>query len=260
MNRVKNRHIQTMCLYIVATSFGGCSALDGFWQKGQSFGQRQFSALGQLLRPAPKPVEIFEARRDTKPAKPRPEHTEFQKAHMRAFMKKYALPVTANKPETRTVMSRTLEHGVQVYRPGAYPVQRAGRVIDLKRPSRPSQTLPATNLPQTAPKTAPQIIANLRPQSDPYQINRAPKAEIENTPTDQENLAGAPKSDTDQLSYVKIGGGANMADWQLCQKQAGEIALVGRSGYRINPEFDQCMRAKNYLPEQEALKALQTKD
>lgn len=55
------------------------------------------------------------------------------------------------------------------------------------------------------------------------------------------------------LSYVKMGGGTSITDWQNCQNMAGSYVTPHGAGFMITPGFDQCMRGKGYIPEDEAL-------
>jgi len=59
-------------------------------------------------------------------------------------------------------------------------------------------------------------------------------------------------SEGDELSYVKIGGGSSMADWKNCEQSAGGYFTPTPTGYRLNAQFDRCMRAKDYIAESEA--------
>ena len=58
------------------------------------------------------------------------------------------------------------------------------------------------------------------------------------------------------LSYVKMGGGTSISDWQDCQNTAGSYITPNGAGFMITPAFDGCMRAKGYIPEDEALAAM----
>ncbi len=64
-----------------------------------------------------------------------------------------------------------------------------------------------------------------------------------------QNLA---QRQTDDISFVKIGGGSNMHDWLTCETQAGGFIHVTQSGYLVDPGFESCMRGKGYKPESEA--------
>ena len=55
------------------------------------------------------------------------------------------------------------------------------------------------------------------------------------------------------LSYVKMGGGTSISDWQNCQSMAGSYVTPNGSGFMITPAFDDCMRVIGYIPEGEAL-------
>ncbi len=57
---------------------------------------------------------------------------------------------------------------------------------------------------------------------------------------------------SDSLSYVKMGGGSKIADWQSCEKQAGGYYQARSDRYVVKPKFDSCMRAAGYKPEAEA--------
>ena len=62
--------------------------------------------------------------------------------------------------------------------------------------------------------------------------------------------------DMPNLSYVKMGGGTSISDWQECQNMAGSYITPQGAGFMITPAFDGCMRAKGYIPEDEALAAM----
>jgi len=56
----------------------------------------------------------------------------------------------------------------------------------------------------------------------------------------------------DSLSYVKMGGGSKISDWQACEKQAGGYFNTTSTGFIVEPKFDSCMRGAGYKPESEA--------
>ena len=60
----------------------------------------------------------------------------------------------------------------------------------------------------------------------------------------------APQTSQD-ISFVKMGGGSNMHDWMMCEAEAGGFVRVVQGGYLIEPGFESCMRAKGYKPESE---------
>ena len=60
----------------------------------------------------------------------------------------------------------------------------------------------------------------------------------------------APRA-TQDISFVKMGGGSNMQDWVMCEAEAGGFVRVLQEGYLIEPGFERCMRAKGYKPESE---------
>lgn len=53
------------------------------------------------------------------------------------------------------------------------------------------------------------------------------------------------------ISFVKMGGGSNMHDWLMCEAEAGGFVRVVQGGYLIEPGFESCMRARGYKPESE---------
>ncbi|MDA8708604.1 hypothetical protein N9M10_04445, partial [Hellea sp.] len=57
---------------------------------------------------------------------------------------------------------------------------------------------------------------------------------------------------TQEISFVKMGGGSDMQDWASCEAQAGGFVTVVQGGYLIDPAFESCMRSKGYKPESEA--------
>ncbi len=62
--------------------------------------------------------------------------------------------------------------------------------------------------------------------------------------------AAAPQTSND-ISFVKMGGGSNMQDWIMCEAEAGGFVRIVQGGYLIDPGFERCMRAKGYKPESE---------
>lgn len=65
----------------------------------------------------------------------------------------------------------------------------------------------------------------------------------------------APRTSQD-ISFVKIGGGSNMHDWLMCESEAGGFIRVVQGGYLIEPGFESCMRKRGYKPESEVADAL----
>ena len=62
----------------------------------------------------------------------------------------------------------------------------------------------------------------------------------------------APRT-TQDISFVKMGGGSNMHDWLMCEAEAGGFVRVVQGGYIIEPGFESCMRGKGYKPESEVV-------
>jgi len=111
-------------------------------------------------------------------------------------------------------------------------------------------------------KRQPLIVPHLdtlpAPQTPNYQVQNyghsysaapdyAPVQMVEAAPT----ASLAQPQPTDDVSFVKIGGGSNMNDWLACEAQAGGFIRVTQSGYLVDPAFESCMRAKGYKPESE---------
>jgi len=63
----------------------------------------------------------------------------------------------------------------------------------------------------------------------------------------------------DSLSYVKMGGGSKISEWQDCEKQAGGYFIATPTGFIVDPKFDVCMRGFGYKPEAEAEAILSAK-
>lgn len=75
----------------------------------------------------------------------------------------------------------------------------------------------------------------------------APSRVVEAHPTAP---LAAPRT-TQDISFVKMGGGSNMYDWLACESEAGGFVRVVKGGYIIEPGFESCMRSKGYKPENE---------
>jgi len=65
----------------------------------------------------------------------------------------------------------------------------------------------------------------------------------------------APQTSND-ISFVKMGGGSNMQDWLMCEAEAGGFVRVVEGGYLIDPGFESCMRAKGYKLESEVVEVI----
>jgi len=59
-------------------------------------------------------------------------------------------------------------------------------------------------------------------------------------------------SSDEDISYVKMGGGSNMSDWQACETLAGGLFVTNSEGFTVAADFDRCMRARGYITEREA--------
>lgn len=65
-------------------------------------------------------------------------------------------------------------------------------------------------------------------------------------------LASPPASNDKDVSYVKMGGGSNIADWQACETLAGGFTVTNLESFSVEADFDRCMRARGYKTEQES--------
>ena len=223
MNALKN--IGTIAIAAGLLGLGGCAQLQSFgnsmWSGTKNFSNGSARKVSSLLRPAPKQIERFETK-------------QIPDTMVADFMRRYAVPNVENTP-TLSAMNHTRESGVNIYRPSP---QRASNYIQVG----PSYQAPQSIIREQIMPPA------LRPASNPDHLAGP-----------GEQLAGAAPTPSapQNASYVKTGGGANMADWQACQTKAGNIYLAAGNSYIINPKFDACMRAHGYLPESEAVARLQ---
>ena len=58
------------------------------------------------------------------------------------------------------------------------------------------------------------------------------------------------------VSYVRLDGSLDMADWSACESEVGGAFLVSPRQTRVAPDFDACMRSKGYVDEGEAERLL----
>lgn len=106
---------------------------------------------------------------------------------------------------------------------------------------------------------APHMTLNAKPSAsympDPVpaqSLNRLDPVPIAAPSDDRVAVKMTPQEAASDISFVKIGGGSDMADWQACESLAGGLFTMNATGYDILPEFEQCMRAKGYTTETEA--------
>jgi len=113
--------------------------------------------------------------------------------------------------------------------------------------------------PLAAPRafSAPQNL--IMPVSAAQAAASAPSAAPASVPAQMATMPSAPtpalaerQAEAQSLSYVKMGGGSQIADWQACETQAGGYFIASPNGFSVEPGFDSCMRAKGYKPEAEA--------
>lgn len=96
----------------------------------------------------------------------------------------------------------------------------------------------------SAAQTTPRPISTPRPSpvSAPFQGSETQLA-----------LAPASEMDMPDMAYVKLSGSTSISDWQSCQAEAGSYIQPRGAGFIVHPNFDDCMRARGYIPEREAL-------
>lgn len=98
------------------------------------------------------------------------------------------------------------------------------------------------------------------PQTPTYQApasSTVPVAPRRVVQAQQTAPLNAPRISND-ISFVKIGGGSNMQDWVMCEAEAGGFVRVVEGGYLIDPGFERCMRTKGYVPESEVADVIGT--
>lgn len=116
---------------------------------------------------------------------------------------------------------------------------------------RPAKSQPVLAEPQITREAYPAQTrsTNLAPQT--FIEDNPPKSASYSPAVDQDWQAASQETG-DSLSYVKMGGGSKISDWQACEKQAGNYFIPTSSGFTVAPKFDSCMRAAGYMPEAEA--------
>lgn len=123
------------------------------------------------------------------------------------------------------------------------------------------------NIPKRGKLIVPKLAQLPVPQTPNYQNPVYPPQSYQtvygNPPIEPARLVeakpGAPLSaprTTQDISFVKIGGGSNMQDWVMCETEANGFIRVVQRGYLIDPGFERCMRAKGYKPESEVAEQL----
>jgi|GEM_PF-2668249 len=134
--------------------------------------------------------------------------------------------MAATEPVQRQAIDRTLDNGVMVFRPGqgSRVVRTPYGAAPLMRPHSQDMRTPVS-----------------RPESRP--VSRP-------VPRSAPSLASAPAPDP--VSYVKVDGSLDMADWTACEQAVGGAFLVSPQGTRVAPDFDACMRGEGYVSEAEA--------
>ena len=110
------------------------------------------------------------------------------------------------------------------------------------------------NVPQLAQLPTPQTptyqerIHN--PKSYQQAFNNPPVALSRSVEAQPKAILSTPRT-TQDISFVKMGGGVDMNDWLMCEAEAGGFIRIVQGGYLIEPAFEGCMRARGYKPESE---------
>ncbi len=225
MNALRNISVSVVSAGLLG--LGGCAQLQNFggsmWTGTKNFTGQSAHKVVSFLRPAPKQKPVFEGIAGTGTPRHDPLVTD--------FMRRYARPEVENI--TQLAMNHTSESGVSIYRPAAQKMPNYIQVAPVQQSYTPQRS---------------HVLPSLRPTSNPGKYAQA-----------GEQLAGA-VSQVQDASFVKIGGGANMVDWQACQSMAGDIYISAGQSYSVNPAFETCMRGKGYLPESEAVQIMGAQD
>lgn len=122
-------------------------------------------------------------------------------------------------------------------------MQKRGELVIPKLSQLPVPQTPNYQNPVYPPKTYQSVYGNPRIEAARI-VEARPTAPL-----------SAPRT-TQDISFVKMGGGSNMQDWVMCEAQAGGFVRVLEDGYLIDPGFERCMRAKGYKPESEVVDQL----
>lgn len=170
-------------------------------------------------------------------------HTKNAWGYTKSAANFVASPITKllrSAPEPQYVFedaSRAQSMAKQAFRSDGYPAHGQGLVMP---------ELAQLPVPQTPNYQAP-IYAPRSYQTEYGNPPVAPSRVVEAQPAAP---IAAPRP-TNDISFVKMGGGSNMQDWLMCEAEAGGFVRVVQGGYLIDPGFESCMRAKGYKPESE---------
>ncbi|MDB2439639.1 hypothetical protein N9W89_13080 [Hellea sp.] len=224
---------KTALLVTAAVTLSGCAQVGHFgnsmWGYTKSAANFIASPVTKLLRSAPEQDYVFEG-----------------------------------VPQSQQVVKEAFAqdgHRIQPYYAPGYPAQTqprgelaAPQLAQLREPQTPdyqARPYPATTY-QAPQYQAPQYPAPAY-TADSYQQDynyadypAVPPARI---------VEAAPRNTpqvTQEISFVKMGGGSDMQDWASCEAQAGGFVTVVQGGYIIDSGFESCMRSKGYKPESEA--------
>ena len=224
----------------LSVTLTGCAQMhsfgDSMWGYTKSAANFVASPVTKLLRSAPEPQYVFDGgAHNAQQAAYNAFLSDSQGKHRSQGL---VVPDLQTLPVPNTPRYQTSPYQQAVYQHPIYQApQTANSIYDS--PSYHYNDLPYLEDIQTQlwPDSAPAQIAYAPQQSMPY----ASSAQIDLAQTDV----------SDDISFVKVGGGSDMRDWSICEAESGSVFRILDTGYMIEPRFESCMRAKGYKPESE---------
>lgn len=217
--------VKTAVISGLAVSLTGCAQIslvgDNLWGFTKSAAHFVSQPVSGLLRSAPRHDYVFEQNADQN----------------RYFAQHQVKKALANDGATYPRSQLVVPNLKQLPLPQTQNYRQV-----MRRPSYRQQHVSTGKIPR-------RIVQQRRPivkqayNTVPNQVQR--HAYVEPKPQGQAQAQ-------DDISFVKIGGGSDMKDWKSCQQSAGNYFQMTGSGYRIDPNFENCMRSKGYKPESEA--------
>ena len=155
-----------------------------------------------------------------------------------------------------TKLLRSAPEQTYVFEDGLSAQQAARRAFANDGRSSSSQGLIVPQLAQLPlPQTPNYLPPVYAPQSYQTVYGNPPAAPTRMVEAQPAAPIAAPQTSND-ISFVKMGGGSNMQDWLMCEAEAGGFIRVTQAGYLIEPGFESCMRSKGYKPESEVAEQL----
>lgn len=240
------RHFSAATLLVCGVSLSACSSVpqDGVIATDLtgSMSQMWSNVFTGQLRRAPQPHYVFGAS-DATLNSPQLMQRVNQQA---SFIEQYVQP-TPQQPHARQTYARKntssqnpwlrrgfAKHSLETYE--SFVPQKLAALPPQK------ETAPIPRPPRSQP-----VLEHSPAARDAYPPKATPK-----DPAIAQDWEAANKEIGDSLSYVKMGGGSKIADWQQCESQAGGYFLTTSTGFVVAPKFDSCMRTLGYKSEAEA--------